>query len=204
MHTSRFTVLASVLTAGLIAGCGSSSKRSSTAQPAAATVHSSSSAAAGGSGTASPAPLITTKHAKVGTVLAYGPRHLTAYMFERDSGSRSTCTGQCAEAWPPVTGKPRAQGGAIAADLGTIKRPGGTLQVTYESHPLYGFIKDMDGEDAFGQGSTAFGGGWYVLAPSGDKIDSGSSSGSGGDNSSSTSTSSSSSAAGSPYSSNGY
>jgi predicted lipoprotein with Yx(FWY)xxD motif len=172
VHTSRHAAVASILAAGLIAGCGSSSKTTTSAQPAAATVQSSSTAStAAGAGGAVPAALVTTKHDKLGTILAYGRKRLTVYLFERDSGAHSTCTGPCAEAWPPVTGKPRAAGGAIAADLGTTKRADGKLQVTYKGHPLYLFVKDKDDEDAYGQGVSAFGAEWYVLAPSGSKVE---------------------------------
>jgi len=44
-------------------------------------------------------------------------------------------------------------------------------QVTYKGHPLYFFEKDKDDGDAYGQGSNAFGAGWYVLAPKGSKVD---------------------------------
>jgi predicted lipoprotein with Yx(FWY)xxD motif len=115
--------------------------------------------------------LITTKHAKLGTVLAYGRKRLTVYLFEADKGSSSTCSGACAKVWPPVTGKPKAAGGAISSDIATTKRSDGTTQVTYKGHPLYGFIKDKDDEDSYGQSLKSFGAGWYVLKPSGAKID---------------------------------
>ncbi len=70
-----------------------------------------------------------------------------------------------------MIGKPQATAGAHGSDLGTITRPDGTTQVTYKGHPLYTFIKDKDDGDTYGQGSTAFGAGWYVLNPSGNKID---------------------------------
>ena len=59
----------------------------------------------------------------------------------------------------------------MSADLGTIKRPDGTVQVTYKGHPLYLYIKDKDDGDAYGQGINSFGAGWYALAPSGKKLD---------------------------------
>jgi predicted lipoprotein with Yx(FWY)xxD motif len=114
---------------------------------------------------------ITTKHNKLGTILAAGPKRLTVYLFEADKGSRSSCSAACASAWPPVTGKPEATAGASASELGTITRPDGGTQVTYKGHPLYFFIKDKDSGDAYGQGVKAFGAGWYVLAPGGNKID---------------------------------
>jgi predicted lipoprotein with Yx(FWY)xxD motif len=43
--------------------------------------------------------------------------------------------------------------------------------VTYKGHPLYYFVKDKDDGDAYGQGTKAFGASWYVLTPSGNKID---------------------------------
>lgn len=199
MQTSRYAAVAAILAAGLIAGCGSSSKATSStsttgAQPAAATVQRSSTAA-GASG-AAPAALVTTKQDKLGTVLAYGPKHMTVYLFEGDSGSHSTCTGACAAAWPPVIGKPSAGGSAVAADLSTTKRADGKLQVTYKGHPIYMFIKDKDAGDAYGEGVKAFGADWYVLAPSGSKIED--------THSSSAASSSSSSSSGSGYSNGGY
>ena len=117
--------------------------------------------------------LVVTKHGKLGTILAAGPKKLTVYLFEADKGAASSCTGACAKAWPPVTtsGAPTAAGSAVTADLGTITRSDGTKQVTYKGHPLYFFEKDKDAGDAYGQGAKAFGADWYVLKPSGIKVD---------------------------------
>ncbi len=182
-------------TAVLIAGCGSSgygsgssNAKSTTTQAggtttsaiaspsaygagAASSAYGAGSASSGGSGTA---VVVATKQAKAGTVLAAGPKKLTVYMFEADKGSTSACSGACAGVWPPVTSAAAAtaSGQAVAADLGTIKRADGTTQVTYKGHPLYFFAKDKDDGDAYGQGLNSFGAGWYVLAPSGNKIDS--------------------------------
>jgi predicted lipoprotein with Yx(FWY)xxD motif len=94
-------------------------------------------------------------------------------MFAADKGSTSNCTGACAAAWPPVIAKASAvaSGQAVPADLGTTTRSGGVKQVTYKGHPLYYFIKDKDDGDSYGQGAHAFGADWYVLAPSGQKVD---------------------------------
>jgi predicted lipoprotein with Yx(FWY)xxD motif len=59
----------------------------------------------------------------------------------------------------------------MAADLGTITRPDGTMQVTYKGHPLYFYAKDGDAGDAYGEGLKSFGADWYVLTPAGKKID---------------------------------
>ena len=66
----------------------------------------------------------------------------TVYLFQKDTGSMSTCSGACATNWPPVTttGKPRAGTGVTASMLGTTTRSDGTKQVTYNGHPLYLYI----------------------------------------------------------------
>jgi predicted lipoprotein with Yx(FWY)xxD motif len=117
--------------------------------------------------------LIVSKHSHDGTILAAGPKRLTVYLFEGDHGSTSACTGTCAQVWPPVTTATAATaaGAAITADLGTITRSDGTRQVTYKGHPLYFYVKDKDDGDAYGQGVHGFGADWYVLKPSGVKVD---------------------------------
>jgi predicted lipoprotein with Yx(FWY)xxD motif len=114
---------------------------------------------------------VTTKRDKLGTVLAAGSKQMTVYLFEADKNGKSNCMSACAAAWPPVIGKPHASSQARSAELGTITRPGGQLQVTYKGHPLYYFVKDKDASDAYGQGLKAFGADWYVLAPSGNKLE---------------------------------
>lgn len=173
------------LAAVAVAGCGSSSSSSSagnasqSSSSAGSTAAASSASGGGGYGAASTSSaaahpvraLITTKHDKLGTILAFGPKHLTVYLFERDHGKTSSCTGACAVNWPPVLGTPSATGATRASQLGTIRRADGRTQVTYAGHPLYLFIKDKDSGDAYGEAVRAFGAEWYVLAPSGHKID---------------------------------
>ena len=186
MHRGFLAVPAVIATGLLAAACGSSSSSSSpsaagsatSGQAAASTSSASNSPYSSGGTTAAStasatATKVTTKHSKDGTILAAGSKELTVYMFEADKGSTSHCTGACAVAWPPVTtsGSPTASGQAIMADLGTITRAGGVKQLTYKGHPLYYFIKDKDNGDAYGQGKHAFGANWYVLAPSGKKVD---------------------------------
>jgi predicted lipoprotein with Yx(FWY)xxD motif len=116
--------------------------------------------------------VIGTKHTSLGTILVAGPKHLTVYLFEADKGSKSKCKGACARAWPPVTttGAPRAEGRAVAGDLGTTMRAGGVKQVTYEGHPLYWYDADKRAGETTGQGSPEYGASWWVLSPSGKAI----------------------------------
>jgi predicted lipoprotein with Yx(FWY)xxD motif len=159
----------------LIAGCGSSGTTTTKTVAPATSVATASSAQTGTSAARSPAAgvVLATKHGKLGTILAAGSKRLTVYMFEGDKGSASSCTGACAKVWPPVTtaGEPAVGGSVIDADLSTITRSDGTKQVTYKGHPLYFFAKDGDSGDAYGEGVHGFGADWYVLAPSGNKVD---------------------------------
>ena len=96
----------------------------------------------------------------------------TLYLFQRDSGTKSACTGACAIDWPPLraTGKPTVGGGASVSIVATSARSDGKPQVTYNGHPLYLFSGDQNPSDTNGQGVNAFGGLWYVLSSSGNQI----------------------------------
>ena len=175
MKQAVYRSLALVAVAVLIAACGSSSS-SRTAPKAAATpttgTSGSTTAAASSPSSATPVKLVT-KHSKLGRILAAGPKQLTVYLFEGDKGTTSQCTGPCAKAWPPVIvlGHPAAGGAAQMSLIGTTTRSDGAKQLTYKGHPLYFFNKDKDDGDSYGEGAKAFGSDWYVLAPSGSKID---------------------------------
>lgn len=173
-HPSIIAASALAVTGLAVAGCGSSggsssSKTESNGYPAtSATTTAKSTAAAG----ASAGTVITTEHTPLGTVLAAGPKHLTVYLFAADTGSTSTCSGACEQVWPPVTttGSPKAEGEAVAADLGTTSRAGGVKEVTYKGHPLYWYVSDSKAGETTGQGVQSFGAAWWVLSPSGSEI----------------------------------
>ena len=131
-----------------------------------------------GYGTGSPAPTqsagatLSVRSSSLGQIMVDG-NGKTLYLFEADKATQSTCSGACAQAWPPFTtaGSPRVSAGASQSLVGTTRRSDGTTQVTYAGHPLYFFINDTKPGDTTGEGSTAFGAGWDVLAPNGDKIE---------------------------------
>lgn len=171
-----------VLATALLVGCGSSKSSSTESTTTAANTAAAKTPSRYGAGaastTSSPAATttavaVTTKHNKLGTIVAAGPKHATVYLFEADNNGKSSCAGACAQNWPPVTSSAQAMaGGAVSASkLGTTTRSDGTKQITYNGHPLYFFVKDGDAGDAYGEGVKAFGADWYVLAPSGNKID---------------------------------
>ena len=165
------TVVALVGTAVALAACGSSSN-SSTTPASAATANSSSTTGT----TAAASGGIT-----IGTANTHGQTYLTGasgrtiYLWVADTSDKSSCSGACAQAWPPVLtkGKPVAGSGVNAADLGTTMRSDGTEQATYSGHPLYYFIADKSAGQVLGQGSNNFGAKWWLVAPTGKAITSG-------------------------------
>lgn len=188
MSRAMLSAVILIATSALLAACGSSSSSTQSKNANAGGTQSASSGRSYGSGaygsSGTPASSstssgsgrateITTKHSKFGMILAGGPKQLTVYLFQGDKGASAGCTGACAVAWPPVrtSGTAVAGGQAANAHLGTITRPGGIKQVTYNGHPLYYFARDKDSGDAYGQAVKAFGAAWYVLAPSGQKVD---------------------------------
>jgi predicted lipoprotein with Yx(FWY)xxD motif len=152
-----------VAAATLLAACASSSGGGSAA-PAGAGAGSSSSAASG-------ALTIATHSGPLGTFLTDGQGR-TLYMFASDTATKSTCSGQCAVFWPPVTSTaaPAVSGDATMSDLGTLKRADGSAQVTYNGHPLYYFKLDTAAGDTKGQGTDNFGAKWWVLTAKGAPI----------------------------------
>jgi len=125
-----------------------------------------------GGGSAARATSVATASSGLGRIVVDG-RGRTLYLFEKDKGGKSACSGVCSSYWPPLvtSGKSIAIKGAKPALLGSISRAGGTRQVTYAGHPLYFFSGDSKSGQTNGEGLTDFGASWYVLAPSGKKID---------------------------------
>ncbi len=176
-HLSVLATATLAVVALVVAGCGSSTSSTSnggSGYPAAtkSAAAAAASATATSSGSGASGTVLTTEHTSLGTVLAAGPKRLTVYLFAADTGTTSTCSGACAQVWPPVTttGNPKAEGGAMAGALGTTTRPEGTKQVTYKGHPLYYYVTDRQAGETTGQAVNSFGAPWYVLTPQGSAI----------------------------------
>jgi predicted lipoprotein with Yx(FWY)xxD motif len=147
--------LAAVAIAGLVASAGTlvAAAFANAATSAGATVKLTRNARLG--------PLLTTSNGR------------TLYLFLKDRGGRSACYVACATYWPPLltTSKAVAGTGARASLLGTTRRKDGTLQVTYDHHPLYLFKLDTRPGMTQGEGLGDFGANWYAVGPGGGKID---------------------------------
>jgi predicted lipoprotein with Yx(FWY)xxD motif len=155
----------------LLTACGSSSSSGSTASSAAST-GSTPAAEQGGA-----AMVEATNNATLGTILVDSEGQ-TLYIFQKDSGGKSSCSGSCAKVWPPYTtsSSPKAGSGISASKLGSVKRSDGTLQVTYAGHPLYTYTADTSAGQTNGNGINSYGGVWNAIEPSGSKAPEGSSS----------------------------
>jgi predicted lipoprotein with Yx(FWY)xxD motif len=169
----RCLSIAPIAGALTLAGCGGSGSHAT--KPAAVPIH--------------PAPLpvkqdapaklasarhagreITVRQSQYGRILADGTNR-TIYLFTRDQGTSSTCYGACSTAWPPVltNGAPRV-GGGLSKPLGTTRRRDGTVQVTYNGHPLYYYVNDVKPGEILCQNVDEFGGTWLIVSPQGTPI----------------------------------
>jgi predicted lipoprotein with Yx(FWY)xxD motif len=149
-------LVAAAMAALVVAGCGGGENQATAA----------STQSGGGSKT-----INVTDDGDLGKILT-DSKGRTIYLFEKDMGSKSPCSGACAFDWPPVTttGKPTAGDGLTASMVGTTTRSDGTRQVTYNGHPLYLYVGDQKAGDTNGQAVDAFGARWYALSPAGDRL----------------------------------
>ncbi|HEX2348404.1 MAG TPA: hypothetical protein VHI51_08215 [Ktedonobacterales bacterium] len=82
----------------------------------------------------------------------------TLYYFTPDSASSATCSGSCAQLWPPLTASGAPMGTSLSGTLTMISSNNGS-QVTYNGHPLYRYSGDQSQSDTKGEGLF---GKWYV------------------------------------------
>jgi predicted lipoprotein with Yx(FWY)xxD motif len=151
----------------LAAACGSSPTSgpaaSTSSKPASAPTTFAPAAAASSAAPAAVTVVLKTDTTALGTVLT-NAKGFTVYWFAKDTPTSSACAAACAAAWPPVIGMPQvASGVKLAGKLGEIKRPDGTMQATYDGHPLYLFAGDSAPGQANGNGVDGFGALWYAI-----------------------------------------
>jgi predicted lipoprotein with Yx(FWY)xxD motif len=130
-------------------------------------------AAASSTHATSRATVKTRKISGLGVVLV-NARGRTLYVFMKDARRHVTCTGVCAQYWPPLkwkrAGKPKAARPARTRLLGLDKDPAGGKVVTYSKWPLYTYANDSAAGQANGEGLNLSGGKWYVISPKGKLI----------------------------------
>jgi predicted lipoprotein with Yx(FWY)xxD motif len=88
--------------------------------------------------------LTTHSYASVGQYLA-DPKGNTLYVYDKDSTDRSSCAGECLDAWPIYEATGSTTG--LPENVGTIKRSdNGKNQYTYKGQPLYYYTGDSEGQ----------------------------------------------------------
>jgi predicted lipoprotein with Yx(FWY)xxD motif len=123
-----------------------------------------------------------------GTVLVDSSGQALYASDQEAAAGKVLCTGACNSFWMPVTASGKVTGSSsVNGKLGTVKRPDGTMQVTYNGMPLYSFTQDQAGQVTGDGFKDAFGGQqftWHVVTVGNS---SGASSGGGGGSASSSS-----------------
>jgi predicted lipoprotein with Yx(FWY)xxD motif len=155
-----------------LSACASSSSSSSSTPATSAPATSAPAAGASSPASSAPASVASAGALKMttigGTAVVTNSKGRTLYWFVPDTSTASKCTGSCATYWPPVTG-PVTAGSGVTGTLGTITRPDGTTQATYDGHPLYTYVGDPAPGQAKGNGLNISGGLWYEMTVSGAK-----------------------------------
>ena len=96
-----------------------------------------------------------------------GANGMALYIFTKDTGTTSACTGACADNWPALTVAAASDvtaGAGVTGTLGTITGADGKLQATLGGHPLYYFKNDTAAGDVNGQ---AISGVWFLAGADG-------------------------------------
>jgi predicted lipoprotein with Yx(FWY)xxD motif len=149
---------AGLAAAFVIAACGSSSSSTSSGVAASSAAPASSAPAAAGSS--------ALKTAKIGgATVVTNAKGFTLYWFVPDTATTSKCNASCAAFWPPVMG-PATAGAGVTGKLATIKRADGSMQATYNGHPLYTYVGDQAPGQATGDGLNVNGGVWHEVTVS--------------------------------------
>jgi len=178
MHTTRMQVLCAAIIALGLAACdrddGAYADATPEVVPPATAPEDSGLPAAGTDAmpaTATPG-MLTVANAGMGDPYLVDAAGNALYLLEGDTdGSR--CTGACLEAWPPllVTDVQPSTDASLRADLvGTIQRPDGSTQVTYNGRPLHRYAADTGAGRAAGHDLEDQWGEWYLVSPEGEAL----------------------------------
>ena len=97
------------------------------------------------------------------------------YLLESNQRTSDSCRDRCLAIWPPLyagQAAPVAADSAVAARLtGTIRRPDGLAQVTYNGHALYYYLGDGRAGQTLGHHVEDSWGEWYLVSPRGGEIE---------------------------------
>jgi len=124
--------------------------------------------AGGASATANGSVVRAAQNSGLGTEILVDSSGFTLYHLTTERKGSIGCSGACRKLWPPLlvvgSAKPVAGAGLSASRLGTMKRPDGGVQLTYNGFALYLFSGDKTAGQTKGQG---LGGTWYAITAAG-------------------------------------
>ena len=169
MTTTR--LISGFIAAGLLfAACGDDAVPIASAPETTAPVEEAAPADdAGAAADEAPAGVAATiSDSDLGEIIA-GDNGLTLYGFTNDVDATSTCSGTCAEAWPPVIVDAdfSVAPGLDVGIFATTEREDGQLQLVAGKWPLYFFAGDAVPGDLAGQGSGDV---WFAVGLDGTLI----------------------------------
>ena len=88
----------------------------------------------------------------LGTILV-NSQGMTLYHLSGEVNGKFICTSTaCLGVWHPLIASSSGTPSGTVGSLGTVKRPEGTIQVTYKGTPLYTFTGDKQAGETNGQG----------------------------------------------------
>jgi predicted lipoprotein with Yx(FWY)xxD motif len=112
---------------------------------------------------------LTVESTKIGKILVTNGG-LIVYIFTHDKKDKNTCPAStgCAAQWPPLVGTPSLGAGVKKSLIGHIK-DGSKSQLTYDGHPLYGYIANSTAITYISY--VQFGGAWDAISPGGSIVE---------------------------------
>lgn len=167
---ARRTVLIWLAIAGLVAGaCGDDAGDEVGEDAATTSSQAADDVTDETTDSATSATVQVAENPEFGEILV-GPNGHTLYLFEKDQGTTTACTGNCAGVWPALSaaGEPTAGEGVDAAKLSAVE---GQVpnHLAYNGHLLYFFARDTAPGDVKGIDVEA----WFPVNPAGDKVERG-------------------------------
>jgi predicted lipoprotein with Yx(FWY)xxD motif len=134
-------LIPAVAVSSLLAACGSSSSSSS---------GPSASAPSTSAGTA---VVKAASVSSLGASVLVDAQGLTLYHLSGEQNGKWICaSAACVKVWHPLAAPTGGAPSGSVGSLGTVKRPGGAVQVTFKGMPLYTFVGDTKPGEAKGQG----------------------------------------------------
>jgi predicted lipoprotein with Yx(FWY)xxD motif len=165
MDRSMQRLIPTLMTAALLAACGSSAS-SNTASTNLGSTSTSKAAASEGAGE-SGGIVKSARNSSLGETILVDQQGMTLYHLSGEHSGNFICaSGSCEAIWRPLTVHPGSSPTGTVSALGIATRPDGSEQVTYEGMPLYTFVKDRSPGQANGDGIKDVGT-WSVISVSG-------------------------------------